>query len=240
MSAHLEHTESAVKLLLLAMSPRLSPGNNGDYGDLLSLYSKDPDFRQIVQAAARGMKVSIYTSSPQHGLMLLPIENGFFSPTMESFKKGLAFRERVAFGVLHYALAAYAFPSQEALADDIEVLGPRVTVNEVAKFAREFCDQLKVSTDEKEAMTEEMIEGFNHLLSLRERDEGSTKNIAAMLKTILDRYEREGLFSMTEEDGETIYRARAQFRAQARFMMREADNGLMDRLQQFRAKEATK
>ncbi len=37
-----------------------------------------------------------------------------------------------------------------------------------------------------------MIEGFNHLLSLRERDEGSTRTIAAMLKSILDRYEREG------------------------------------------------
>jgi len=89
-------------------------------------------------------------------------------------------------------------------------------------------------------MTEEMIEGFSHLLSLRERDEVGTKNIAGMLKTILDRYEREGLFSMTEENGETIYRARAQFRVQARFMMREADNGLLDRLQLFRAEEATK
>jgi len=240
MNTPLELTESAVKLLLLAMSPRLSPGNNGDYGELFDQYSKDPDFRQVVQAAARGMKITIYSSSPQLGLVLLPIENGFFSPTQESFKKGMQFRERVAFGILHYCLAAYAFPSQEALSDDIDVLGPRIVVKDVVRFTRDFCDQINVSAGEKEALSEEMIEGFSHLLSMRERDDGGMKNLTTMLKVILDKYEREGLFVITEENGETIYRTKPQFRVQARFMMREAESGLMERMQTFRAQETTR
>jgi len=60
---------------------------------------------------------------------------------------------------------------------------------------------------------------------------------ANLVRTILDRYEREGLFNAVEENGEFVYRSRPQFRVQVRFMMQESERRLLSVLQQMRAAE---
>ncbi len=236
MNLTLEQAENATRLLLLAMTPRATPANNSEYGELLSRYATDPDFREVTRAVASGMGVQIYAELHQTGLMLVPHESGFFAPTLDSFRRGMAFRQRVAYGLLHYVLAAYVFPSEEALNDDYEVLSAKIRPAEVARFAVEACESLKSAADTREVLSEEMVEAYAHLLSLREGDMqgGGAQSVTGMLRTILEKYEREGLFSTLEEAGETVYRSRPQFRVQVRFMMREAESRLLQMLGQMR------
>lgn len=235
-----EQAEAATRLLMLAMTPRITPANNTEYGELLTRFSTDPDFKECTRAVARGMGVHIYTEIIQHGLMLVPLEDGFLAPRIDSFRRPRSFRERVAYGLLHYVLAAYVFPSEEALGDDLDVLSARIRPAEVARFAVEACENLKSNAADREILSEEMIAAYAHLLSLREGDAGPSgqNTIVAMVRTILDRYEREGLFNVFNEDGESVYRSRPQFRVQVRFMMQESERRLLALLQQIRAAEA--
>jgi len=75
-----EQAEAATRLLLLAMTPPITPANNTEYGELLTRFSTDPDFKTFTRAVARGMGVQIYTGVIQHGLILVPQEDGFFCP----------------------------------------------------------------------------------------------------------------------------------------------------------------
>ncbi|MEY2488457.1 MAG: hypothetical protein QOC70_399 [Verrucomicrobiota bacterium] len=232
----LEAIESANRLIMFAMAPRSTPATKSEYGELFTRYGKDPEFREVVCAAARGMEIEILPQTLSTGLMLLPVEGGLFSPTLDNFRRGMQFRDRIAYGLLHYVLVAYAFPTAEALADDLEVLTARIVPSEVARFAVEFCEGLRATGSEQEALSEEMIEASAHLLSLRERDDGGKKNVTAMVRYILDKYEDEGLFTVQEHDDgkEIAYRGRAQFRVQARYLMREAEGELLQRLQALR------
>jgi hypothetical protein len=236
MSVSLEEVESANRLILFAMAPRATPATNSEYGELFTRYGKDSEFREVVRSAARGMQIEILPQTVSTGLMLLPVEGGLFSPTLDNFRRGMQFRERVAYGLLHYVLVAYTFPTAEALADDLEVLTARIVPSEVARFAVQFCEGLSASGSEEDALSEEMIEASTHLISLRERDDGGKRHVTAMVRYILDKYESEGLFTVQQEDENTegSYRGRAQFRVQARYMMREAESELLRRLQALR------
>jgi hypothetical protein len=121
------------------------------------------------------------------------------------------------------------------------VLSARVRPADVARFAVEACENLKSNAANREILSEEMIEAYAHLLSLREGDAAGPghNNLVAMVRTILDRYEREGLFNVFDEDGESVYRSRPQFRIQVRFMMRESERRLLSLLRQVRAAEAS-
>lgn len=232
-----EQVEAATRILMLAMMPRITPANNTEYGELLTRFSTDPDFKECTRAVARGMGVQIYTDLVQHGLMLVPLEGGFLAPRLDSFRRNMRFRERVAYGLLHYILAAYVFPSEDALSDDLDVLSARIRPAEVARFAVEACENLKSNSDHREILSEEMIEAYAHLLSLREGDAGASgqNSLVGIIRTILERYEREGLFNVFEEDGESVYRSRPQFRVQVRFMMQDSERRLLSALQEIRS-----
>jgi hypothetical protein len=235
----LEQAENATRLLLLAMTPRVTPANNTEYGKLLARFSSDLEFKEFTHAIARGMGVQIHTELVQHGLMLVPEQEGFFAPRLDSFRRGMRFRDRVTYGLLHYVLAAYVFPSEESLGDDLEVLSARIRPADVARFAVETCESLKSSAAHREVLSEEMIQAYAHVLSLREGDAGagSQTTLLSMVRTILEKYEREGLFNSFEENGETVYRSRPQFRVQVLFMMQESERRLLSVLQQIRAGE---
>lgn len=95
MSVLLEEVESANRLIMFAMAPRSTPATNAEYGELFTRYGQDPGFREVVRAAARGMQIEILSQTVSTGLLLLPFQGGLFSPSMDSFRRGMQFRERV-------------------------------------------------------------------------------------------------------------------------------------------------
>jgi hypothetical protein len=87
----------------------------------------------------------------------------------------------------------------------------------------------------KDVATEEAMEGFNHLLSIPEQEESARRaSLRAMIRFVLEKYAKEGLLQETEESGEIIYRARPQFRIQARRMISGAHEMLMQRIREAR------
>ena len=231
---------AAVRLLLLAMTPGVTPAKNVEYGDLLQRYTSDAVFRDLAKAVAHGAEVQICGESARHGLMLISHPGGFFAPTLDSFRRGMKFRERVAYGLLHFVLAAYVYPNEESLSEDEEGHMVKVSAPEVARFAVEICEGLKTLAANGEVFSEQAVEGFTHLLSLRESDStGGRQNLVAMLGFILEKYADEGLLLRVEEQGETIFRARPHFRVQVRFLVRETEPRLFALIQDLRAKDGS-
>jgi hypothetical protein len=229
---------AAARLLLLAMTPRVTPANNVEYGELLQRYASDTGFRDLVKAIARGMELQIYGDSTVHGLMLVSQPDGFFAPTLDSFRRNMSFRERVAYGLLHFVLAAYVYPNEDRLNDEDDVLSHKIRAVDVARHAVEICEGLRAMNQAGEVFSEQCVEGFNHLLSLPETDSsGGRQNLVAMTRFMLEKYAREGLFQEFEEAGETLFRARPQFRIQVRFMVRETESRLFRLMQEFEARQ---
>ena len=182
---------AAARLLLLAMTPRVTPANNVEYGELLQRYTSDTSFRELVKAIARGMELQIYGDSTVHGLMLVSQSDGFFAPTLESFRRSMSFRERVAYGLLHFVLAAYVYPNEDRLNDEDDVLSHKVRAADVARLAKEVCEGLRAMSQAGEVFSEQCVEGFNHLLSLPETDlSGGRQNLVTMTRYLLEKFTR--------------------------------------------------
>lgn len=223
----------AVRLLLLAMTPRVTPANNSEYGELLQRYASDITFRDLVKVVARSMEVQIYNDSTVNGLMLVSQPEGFFAPTLDSFRRRMTFRERVAFGLLHFVLATYVYPNEDRLNDEDDVLSHKIRAADVARYTVEVCQSLKSANGNGHVFSEQCVEGFNHLLSLPETETtGGRQNLVSMIAFVLEKYAREGLLQEMEEGGETLFRARPQFRVQVRFLVRETDTRLFRFLQE--------
>jgi hypothetical protein len=230
---------AAVRLLLLAMTPGATPAKNAEYGDLLQRYTSDAVFRDLAKAVARGAELQICGESARHGLMLISHPGGFFAPTLDSFRRNMSFRERVAYGLLHFVLAAFVYPSEESLSEDEEGHMVRVSASDVARFAVEVCEGLKTLAAGGEVFSEQAVEGFTHLLSLRESDSaGGRQNVVSMLRFILDKYADEGLLLRVEEQSDIVFRARPHFRVQVRFLVRETEARLFALMQQLNAQKA--
>lgn len=222
-----------VRLLLLAMTPRVTPANNAEYGELLQRYASDVTFRDLVKVVARAMEIQIYNDSTVNGLMLVSQPEGFFAPTLESFRRRMTFRERVAFGLLHFVLAAYVYPNEDRLNDEDDVLSHKIRAADVARYTVEVCQSLKSANGNGHVFSEQCVEGFNHLLSLPETETaGGRQNLVSMIAFVLEKYAREGLLQEMEEAGESLFRARPQFRVQVRFLARETDTRLFRFLQE--------
>jgi hypothetical protein len=227
---------AAVRLLLLAMTAGVTPAKNAEYGDLLQRYTSDAIFRDLAKAIAHGAELQICGESARHGLMLISHPGGFFAPTLDSFRRNMSFRERVAYGLLHFVLAAFVYPSEESLSEDEEGHMVRVSAPDVARFAVEVCEGLKTLAANGEVFSEQAVEGFSHLLSLRESDStGGRQNVVSMLRFVLDKYADEGLLLRIEEQGDLVFRARPHFRVQVRFLVRETEARLFELMQQMRA-----
>jgi hypothetical protein len=223
---------AAARLLLLAMTPRVTSANNAEYGELLKRYAGDVGFRDLTKAIARGMELQIYGDSTVHGLMLVSRPDGFFAPTLDSFRRNMSFRERVAYGLLHFVIAAYVYPNEDRLNDEDDVLSHKVRAGDIARYGVEVCEGLRAMSRANEVFSEQCVEGFNHLLSLPETDSsGGRQNMVAMTRYLLEKYAREGLFQEFDEAGESLFRARPQFRVQVRFMIRETETRLFRLIQ---------
>ena len=226
---------AAVRLLLLAMEPGVTPAKSAEYGDLLQRYTSDAPFRDVVRAVTRAAELQICGESARHGLMLISQPGGFFAPTLDSFRRGMKFRERVAYGLLHFVLAAYVYPTEESLGEDEEGHMVKVSAAEVARFTVEVCEGLKTLAAKGEVFSEQAVQGFAHLLSLRESDPGGGRqNVVNMVGVILDKYADEGLLLRLEEQGEIVFRARPHFRVQVRFLVRETEARLFALMQGMR------
>lgn len=232
---NLSDPAQAARLLMLAMGPTNTPANNDEYGHLIGRYLSESTFRGMVEDIAEAMDLTVISESPQYGLVLGSEPGGFFAPRLDDFRRGMSVKERTAYGLLHFMLVGYVYPVAERLGEEEDVLSHKIRVSDLVRYTRETCDSLRAAGMLKDVATEEAMEGFNHLLSIPEQEESARRaSLRAMIRFVLEKYAKEGLLQETEESGEIIYRARPQFRIQARRMISGAHEMLMQRIREAR------
>jgi hypothetical protein len=229
----LSDAAQAARLLMLAMGPATTPANNDEYGHLTGRYLSESGFRGVVEDIAEAMELTVIAESPQYGIVLGSEPGGFFAPRLDDFRRGMSsVKERTAYGLLHFMLVGYVYPSAERLGEEEDTLSHKIRVGDLVRYTRETCDSLKAAGTLKDVATEEAMEGFNHLLSSPEQE--GQASLRARIRFVLEKYAKEGLLQESDEAGEKIYRARPQFRIQARRMISGAHEALMQRIREAR------
>jgi hypothetical protein len=141
----LEDVADAARMLALGMRPKLLPSRDLSYADLVKRFGEDDAFKDIAEAIADGLGLTILAVSPRTGVVLGPQEDSVFEQRLDDYARRAALGERrdlekVLHGLAHLAAAALAFPRPDDLAADTYV--GRVTVEQVDSVVREACRML--------------------------------------------------------------------------------------------------
>jgi hypothetical protein len=206
----------AGRLLAKALQPKLRPARDPEYQALLQRFRTDPELRQLVTAVAEGLGLRILDVGPT-GLVLGCTDDSPFALRIADYKANLSVDQRVAHGLLLLAIAAYWFPSAEAVLDDDEV----VLSLEVPAFLTwlvDLCGRLAEQEARDPALgTPELRSAWRTILERAEtrktadgRRSGST--LTGMVESALEQLERGGLVRKTEERWVSTRAYRAQIR----------------------------
>jgi hypothetical protein len=130
-------TIAAARLLRYAAVPTFRPTVGSDYRALLDRYRTDTEFADGVTAIAEGLGLHVHAASPL-GLVVTGDSEGPFRVTLDNcglpLRTGHAaarLQDRLLFGLVLVAVAAFAYPAGEALT---ETTTPTVRAIEVNRL----------------------------------------------------------------------------------------------------------
>lgn len=236
----------AGRLLAFAVQPRLSPTSVPDYAALLDRYQREPLFRDLTRAVFRGAGLEIGAESLTFGLIVVATRDGPFLSKMRDFRESPAVKERVAYGLLLYLLAAYVFPTAESIDAPLEEWPPVVELPTALKHMLSVCEHVRANAPNGEVIDEKLTLGVEHLLTYREVSRGNDRsNLSAMLKRVCDHHLEAGLFQIeptrnlpstlggTAGEAAPIYRPRPHYRVHVRAMAQTGHQHLLAFFQRF-------
>jgi hypothetical protein len=135
----------ASRLIALGMRPRQIPARDMAYADLVTRYTEDDTFADLVNAIAAGLDLKILGVTTASGAVLAAREDSVFEVRIEEYARRTALSgrgiDKVIHGLAHLAIAALAFPRPDDLANDTYV--GRVSVEQVDAVVREACRVLE-------------------------------------------------------------------------------------------------
>lgn len=243
MNCSSEEIYRASLLVGYALSPKNRPSVIAEYAALIREYRTVPGVREAATKIASGLKVELIDDGAEiHGLIARVNPGSLFTPTLQDFRSTRSVEERIAYGLLFFVIAAYVYPTREALAEDASSLGPRIRVGELVEFARRTCDALRGTVPTEDTTEAHLVLGFDHLLALREsgKSDREQRNLTYMVRFLVQDFYSAGVF-LREPDplkpGDYIYFARPHYRIQVRTMVREASafmQGAFERVQEMR------
>jgi hypothetical protein len=133
------------RLLALGLRPKLIPSRDLIYADLVKRAVEDDTFRELTEAIAEGLGLTLLAVSARTGVVLGPTEDSVFEQKFDDYARRSMTGERrdlerVLHGIAHLAIAALAFPRPDDLANDTYV--GRVSVEQADTAVREACMML--------------------------------------------------------------------------------------------------
>ena len=141
----MEDVVNGARLLAFGMRPKLIPARDLIYADLVKRFAEDDPFRELTEAIAEGLGLTVLAVSSRTGVVLGPGEGSVFEQKFDDYARRAVLGERrdlerVLHGLAHIAIAALAFPRPDDLAADTYV--GRVSVEQVDSVVREACTTL--------------------------------------------------------------------------------------------------
>lgn len=244
MTDALKYAYDACRLVHLALGRNNTPLSSEEYGQLFHVFRTDENFAQMVRECARGQGLAIYAAHDQYGLLLVNLQGGFFTPGLSDFQDGMSAAERLGYGLLFYLLAAYVYPTAESVAEDFGRELP-VRLSALVAYAREQLALAQNAPLPNENERSNIALASEYLLRLPEGGRRAPRrSLRGMLEHILDYYAEHGLFTREEgpvapqpsNDGPNgdaveppvIYRPRARYRVQVRYMVNEGATALIE------------
>jgi len=228
MNCSSEEIYRAALLVGYALSPKNRPSVITEYAELIKEYRTIAGVREAASKIAGGLKLELIDDGAEiHGIIVRVNPGSLFTPTLQDFRGTRSVEERIGYGLLFFVIAAYVYPTREALAEDASSLGPRIRISELVEFARRTCEALQSTVPTEDTTQVHLVRGFDHLLSLREtgKSDREQKNLNYMLRFLVQDLYTAGVF-LREADplkaGDYIYFARPHYRIQVRTMVREA------------------
>ena len=243
---HLELNRArlAGRLLAKAVQPKLTPAQDVAYAELLHTYRTDVEFREVAAAVAEGLGLRIAYDSEVHGIILVAAEDGPFLSKMRDFQDSMAQRERITYGLLCAMLAAYVFPSVDALDSALEEAAPRVELPAAVAAIRAMCEKVVQGAQADVDGARPPI-GAEHLLALREVSRtGDRSTLTSMLRKVCEHHVASGLFqeeasrptlAKNPDPADKTYRPRPHYRIHVQHVARSGHRALLGYFQQLRS-----
>jgi hypothetical protein len=140
-----EDVVNGARLLAFGMRPKLNPSRDLTYAELVKRFAEDGSFRELTEAIADGLGLSVLAVSSRTGVVLGPGEGSVFEQKFDEYARRAVLGERrdverLLHGIAHLAIAALAFPRPDDLAADTYV--GRISVEQTDSVVREACAML--------------------------------------------------------------------------------------------------
>lgn len=118
---------AAGRLLGFGLTRGARPVDGSDYRTLLDQYRSDLRFKDTVDTVAEGLGLEVL-GAPRSGLVLAPEPTGPFATRLADLKTAMTAEERLVFGLILLAAAAYAYPN------DVDLDEPDTKLVDVVKL----------------------------------------------------------------------------------------------------------
>lgn len=123
----LTDASAAGQLLAFGLSRGSRPVEGSEYRTLLDRYRTDLRFKDTVDTFAEGLGLEVL-GTPRTGLVLAPEPTGPFATRLADLKTTMDAEEKLVFGLILVALAAYAYPSE------VDLDGPDMKLVDVIRL----------------------------------------------------------------------------------------------------------
>jgi hypothetical protein len=118
---------AASELIAFGLARTHRPVDGSEYRALLDQYRTDLRFKDTVDAIAQGLGLAVL-GTPRSGLVLAPEPTGPFATRLADLKPGMTADDRLVYGLVLLALAAWAYPN------DVDLDDPEAKVIDVVKI----------------------------------------------------------------------------------------------------------
>jgi hypothetical protein len=149
-----ELLRAAGHLIQFGLRPRLFPGQDREYRDLLARYRMELEFQVVVDAVADGLGLGV-AAATELGLFLAAEPGSVFAYTLSSFRRdrgSSGYDDRLLHGLGMVAIVAYFYPSGRDLEYERH---PPATARDVDRFVRAACEELGRASDSADVPAEQ-------------------------------------------------------------------------------------
>ena len=231
----LEQVTEAARMISFGLRPKLIPSRDLSYAELVKRFCEDAAFRELVEAVAEGLGMTVLGVSPRTGIVLGPVADSVFEQKFDDYARRAILgdrreQERVLHGLVHIAIAALAFPRPDDLAADTYI--GRVSASQVDGVVREAGKMLSAKAAAAEEAGDPLEEAPElervWRVYLRRPETALTKDgrvspattqgiIAKALRFLLD----QGFLAKVNDDDGGTYRTTPRYQVQVRELAAE-------------------